>query len=95
LLAFKPFSPSTKIHLPPAIIVSKPIPSTSSITVPSKLPGCNHILFTPTLLASFKALNVIAGGVKKLRLVASGVFRSATLLTTERDSIVEAVGLIG
>src|SRR5271155_5867110 len=86
-LAFNPFSPSTRIHLPPAITVSNPNPSTSSITPSSKLPGCNQTCFIPLSFASFKLLLVTCGGVRKLKEVVDGDANTEILFTTGRDSI--------
>lgn len=75
--------------------VSNPIDSTSDKTSLSKLPGCNHTRCTPFFEASCSDLSVIFGGVRKLKDVDEGDSRSDTLFVTGRDSMVEAVGLIG
>ena len=86
-LAFNPFSPSTRMHFPPAITVSNPNPSTSSITPSSKLPGCNHTCLIPLSFASFRLLLVTWGGVRKLSDVVDGDSKAEMLFTTGRDSI--------
>lgn len=95
LLAFNPFSPSFRMHLPFAMTVSNPIDSASARMSLSKLPGCNHTRCTPFFDASWRDFNVIWGGVRKLKDVDEGDSRSDMLFVTERDSIEEAVGLIG
>ena len=95
LLAFNPFSPSTKIHRPWAMTVSNPNDSASARTPSSKLPGCNQTLCIPFWAASWRDFKVTCGGVRKLKEVEDGHWRSEMVFLTGNDSMVDTVGLIG